>query len=85
MQRLCTWHALHFEKCFPFADQTQCKVRKWSEVAARAYRTFLRNNGTDAPVEHFTQQVDDFHTDSTQTERQHIGAQHHHRADFSLR
>src|SRR5437660_8983468 len=38
-----------------------------------------------ATVQHFTKQVDGFAANATETEREHVGAQQHHRAHFGLR
>src|SRR5882762_859813 len=59
-------------------------MRERSEIPAGANRAFLRNDRTDAPVEHFTKQLDHLATDATQTEGQDVRAQHHHRAHLRL-
>src|SRR5436305_2898158 len=54
------------------------------EVAACAYGTLFRDYRMDTPVEHFTEQLDHFATDSTESRSQHICPQQHHCAHFRL-
>src|SRR5437899_4651676 len=54
------------------------------QIAACAHLAFLRDHWTDAPVQHFAKQLDDFATDSTEAERQNIRPQHHHCAHLGL-
>ena len=59
-------------------------MRQRREIAAGAYGAFFRNDGIDAPIEHFTKQLDDLATDPTQAKRKNIRAQQHHRARLGL-
>ena len=67
---------------FAFTDQRQSKVRQRRQIPARADRTFLGYYRIDAPVQQFAQQLDDFQTDPTQSEREDIGSKQYHRPHF---
>src|SRR6202035_1005888 len=63
-------HPSAFKKCLAFADETQRQMRQRRQVAARTNRAFFRNHWTDASVEHFTKQLYDLETYSTEAEGQ---------------
>src|SRR5207249_3105451 len=83
-QRLGARSPLPFKECLAFANETQSQMCKRCQIAACAYRAFFRNYWTDAPVEHFAKQLDDFETDSTEAEDQDIRPQHRHRSHLGL-
>ncbi len=59
-------------------------MRERREIAARTDRTFLRNDGMDAPVQQFANHIDDFTADPAETERQNVSPQKHHGPHFRL-
>src|SRR5215469_1966070 len=84
-QRFGAGHPLPFKECLAFADETQSQMCQRRQVAARTHRAFFRNHWTNAPIEHFAEQLDDLETDSTETEGQNIRPQHHHCPYLRLR
>src|SRR4030088_3079199 len=59
-------------------------MSKRREIAASSDRSFLGHDRMDTAIQHFTKHVDDLATNSAEAEREHVGAQQHHGADFRL-
>ena len=58
---------------------------QWREIAAGADRAFFGNNRMYAAIEHLAQHFDDLETNSAEAEREHVGAEQHHRAHLRYR
>jgi len=64
----------------PFAEQNEREVRERREIARRADRALCWNPGHDIAIEQGCQTIDELLAHSGVPQRQHLGAQHHHRA-----
>ena len=69
---------------FPFADQDQGEVGERRQVAAGADRAALGDDGVDAAVEQFAEQLDDLGPDAGMALGQDVGPEEDRRAGFRL-
>ena len=68
-----------------FADQRQREMCKRRQIAACTDAPLLRNRRMYAGIQHRDQQLGERRTGARKTGGDHIGAEQHHRAHFSLR
>src|SRR5260370_32320425 len=70
-QRFPAFHSFALKKCLAFANQSQSEMSERSEIAAGANRSLFRNDGADAPVEHFTKHLYAFEADPARSKGTH--------------
>src|SRR5205085_481707 len=71
-------HSLALVKGFAFANDRERKVRQWRKVAARADRTFFRNDRMNAALKQRNQSFDNERPRAAVAQSQHVCAQEQH-------